>query len=300
MDKPIISVILGSYNQKSILKRVLDSYQRQSLNHPFELIVVDSTSDDGSQELLSRYAAKYILRPIIQENKGKAAARNRGVLEAQSELIIVTDSDMIADKYLIETHVRAHMQSDRLSCFEGRTMNMTQLHWPPEPEFLKPYISRNYRNGAGLGWYYFLTGNISFPKQVFVDAGGFSTEFKQYGWEDLELGYRMRKRRVPLYYLKHAINYHYHVLTQEEEIQRCYFKGESAAIFYTLHPKVKWFLGLNPLSVWFFKRLNKEGRIYRMFQSFMSAKSGRRQRIGFWFLKEYEYMKGLLQATFTD
>ena len=44
-----------------------------------------------------------------------------------------------------------------------------------------------YVDGDRLDWYYFLTGNIWFPVDIFNIESGFSLDFKSYGWEDLDL-----------------------------------------------------------------------------------------------------------------
>ena len=115
---------------------------------------------------------------------------------------MITDSDMIAHPDLVETHLSAHEKSTGPMCYEGVTMNMTHLHWPINDDYLYPYITKEYSDGDALGWYYFLTGNISFPKSVFDAENGFDETFQSYGWEDIELGYRLSKKGVPLRFLK--------------------------------------------------------------------------------------------------
>ncbi|RAP34492.1 hypothetical protein DID77_00945 [Candidatus Marinamargulisbacteria bacterium SCGC AG-439-L15] len=300
MQSVDISIIMGSFNQADILKRVLMGFQDQSFSGTFEVIVVDSSSTDGTHDLFDSFNASFVFRPIIQENNGKAAARNRGVSEARSDYIIITDSDMIPDKHFVQTHYDAHQSSSTPSCFEGVTYNLKTLHWPPKKECIYAYISRDYKDGKSLGWYYFLTGNISFPKSIFDSEGGFSEDFLNYGWEDLELGYRLSKKKVPLYYLKSAINYHYHVITEDEEIQRNVAKGASAAILIRKHPALKTFCGLNPLSTFLHPRLKKNGRIYSWIEKkCYRSKGKRRHAFGFWFLKEYHYLEGLLGSLST-
>ena len=97
MSGPVISVVMGSFNQQPILKKVLDGYNEQQTSLPFEVIVVDSSSTDGTSALFESFQANFQFTPIVQENKGKAAARNRGVRDAKSEIIVITDSDMIPD-----------------------------------------------------------------------------------------------------------------------------------------------------------------------------------------------------------
>ncbi|RAP32852.1 hypothetical protein DID75_03795 [Candidatus Marinamargulisbacteria bacterium SCGC AG-410-N11] len=296
MTKPLISVVIGCFNQEHVIKRVLDSFNNQTLPlDQFELIVVDSMSTDSTLSILESFKANYLFRYIQQENLGKAMARNRGVNEALADLILITDADMIADRYLLQAHIDAHEESGKNSCFEGVTYNMTELHWPPEQQKLYSYIRPNYSHKKSLGWFYFLTGNISFPKSVFLAENGFNSEFKSYGWEDLELGYRLSKKRVPLYYNKLAINYHYHVVSKDEEIERNIKKGESARIFLKLHPELTMFLGLNPLSKFIFPLIKKESWFYKLFSCFFKSNIFILKSFGFWFLKEWHYMQGILK-----
>jgi len=294
--KPLISVVIGTYNQRDVLEKVMNSFNEQNLDpSTYELIIVDSSSTDGTDELLNSFKAKCLYTPIIQENQGKTGARNKGVEEAKSDTIMITDADMIAHPDLLKTHVEAHKQAKVPTCFEGITYNLHKLEWPTQKSNLYPYITRPPKNKSKLGWWYFLTGNISFSKELFYEAGGFDTEFKGYGWEDLELGYRLSKKKIPLIFLKDAINYHYHVITQEEEIERNIKKGESAKILLKIHPELKMFLGLNPLSVWVYNRTKKEGRMYRFIKNKCYTSSNRFiQNFGFWFLKEYNYLQGIL------
>lgn len=290
-----ISVVMGSYNQCETLNKVLCAYLEQDGDATFEVIVVDSSSTDGTGEMMNAFDANFTFRPIVQENNGKAAARNRGVAEASADLIIITDSDMIPDRGFIQAHVDAHRSSKKPSCFEGITYNMIEEKWPCSDDNLSPYIRESLNPNQRLGFHYFLTGNISFPKAVFDAFNGFDESFKSYGWEDLELGYRMSLKKVPLRYLPTAKNYHYHVITKEEEIERCIAKGESAKRFLAKHPQLKWFLGLNPVSVFLFKRMDWEGTVVRYFRGLFAKPEGTRSHaVGFWFLKEHYYLRGLI------
>lgn len=296
--KPLISVVMGAYNNREVLKRVLDGFNEQTTRYDFEVIVVDSSSTDGTDKFLNEYPARFSLIPIIQENQGKAAARNRGVSEAAADYVIITDADMIPDSGFIQAHCDAHLNSLEPSCFEGLAWNMAHLHWPPRQAELKAQVGTNPPHMARLGWYYFLTGNISFPKSLFDSEQGFSESFKNYGWEDLELGYRLlEKRKIPLLYLKTAINYHYHVISKEEEVDRCFLKGESADILIQKHPELKLFLGINPLSKWVYPKIDKSGRFYtKMRHDWLISGYALQEAFAFWFLKEYEYLSGLFKA----
>lgn len=244
-----ISVVIGTYNQKDTLKLVLESLFKQSLSpQEYEIIVIDSSSNDGTDAMLEHLEPTCHLNYIRQENRGKSAARNRGIREARSEIILLTDADMVADQKLLEEHLKAH-QLKKSAAFEGLTIN-------PDG---KPYIKEKLRPGKKLKWVYFLTGNLSIPKRYLWEAGMFDENFQGYGWEDLELGYRLNRMRVPLYYLPSAVNHHKHSLSSLDMLQRKYNMGKSAAYFYEKHPnfEIKLFLGLNPIAMGIFHFLKQ-------------------------------------------
>jgi glycosyltransferase involved in cell wall biosynthesis len=296
MTPPKISVVIGCYNQKPVLERVLPQYAQQVLStDAFEVIIVDSSSTDGTTEFLANYSAPFQFRHLLRPNRGKAAARNIGVSEARGEWIIISDADMIPEPQFVQAHLEAHLQSSRPTCFEGLAWNMDRLEWPIQKAQLTPQVGTHPRHLAKLGWYYFLTGNISFPKSLFMAFNGFDETFTGYGWEDLELGYRLTQSNVPFLYLRTAVNYHYHLILPKEDIPRCYDKGKSAKIMLKKHPELKLFLGLNPLSVFLFPKISETGALYRWAQKTCAARDkGLLFKWSLWFLKEYHYLKGIL------
>jgi glycosyltransferase involved in cell wall biosynthesis len=89
MEK-FISVIIPTYNRKYRLKNAIESVLAQTYPH-FELIVVDDGSEDNTAEMVTGFDAGIVY--IKQANRGPAAARNRGILAAQHNLIAFLDSD---------------------------------------------------------------------------------------------------------------------------------------------------------------------------------------------------------------
>ena len=85
-----VSVIIPTYNRKHALKRAIKSVYMQSLP-PFEIIVVDDGSNDGTKEWVRQ---KYPnVKYIYQENSGVSSARNKGIKIARGDWIALLDSD---------------------------------------------------------------------------------------------------------------------------------------------------------------------------------------------------------------
>lgn len=93
-----ISVVVPVYNTAAYLRACLDSILAQS-HPPFELILVDDGSTDGSAEICDAYARQHpaCIRVIHQENRGLSAARNRGLELCTGDYLSFIDSDDYID-----------------------------------------------------------------------------------------------------------------------------------------------------------------------------------------------------------
>lgn len=89
---PAISVIIPVYNRAETIEYCLTSVLRQSISN-FEVIVVDDGSTDNTVEIVKNISDSRVRCITLERNFGAQAARNRGILEAQSEWISFLDSD---------------------------------------------------------------------------------------------------------------------------------------------------------------------------------------------------------------
>jgi glycosyltransferase involved in cell wall biosynthesis len=100
-----ISVIIPVYNDEAYLTQTIESLLRQSYQN-YELIFVDDGSTDGSGKLLDKYADKYKVSVIHQENRGVSAARNVGIQNSTGTYIAFVDGDDEVDSdYLMALYL---------------------------------------------------------------------------------------------------------------------------------------------------------------------------------------------------
>jgi len=91
---PDISVVIPVYNRKERLLVVLKSLLHQDFSGSYEVLVIDDGSSDGSSDDIESIDNK--IRVIKQINRGAAAARHCGALNARGDIIVYHDSDDIA------------------------------------------------------------------------------------------------------------------------------------------------------------------------------------------------------------
>jgi len=90
--RPLVSVVIPTYNRKAMLTRAVNSVLGQTYSR-LELIVVDDGSTDGTEEHLEGFRTDCRFNYYYQENRGQSVARNFGISQAKGEIIAFLDSD---------------------------------------------------------------------------------------------------------------------------------------------------------------------------------------------------------------
>jgi glycosyltransferase involved in cell wall biosynthesis len=222
MSDTTISIVVLTYNWPAALSLVLESLRRQS-RMPDEIIVADDGSSDDTAALVAKLAPAFSipLRHIWQEDLGfrAARARNRGILAAKGDYVILVDGDMVLHPDFIADHMRFaqpgfYLQGGRL-CVTAR--ETSRLLAGGNPRY-HPLVDGDFRRSSGSRRLYALrhpwlaafkararrggrimSCNMSFWKEDLLAVNGFDERMEGYGSEDIELAVRLenlgRQRR---------------------------------------------------------------------------------------------------------
>jgi len=245
------SVVIPTYDRLPILKKCLKALETQlipagSTISGYEIVLVDDGSTDGTLEWLESAAADFPhVKSYLQNHQGPAAARNLGVKKATGDTIIFIDSDLVVTDNFLVAHAEALTSADkgdRIFTY-GRVINTCNFDAPTS----EPYKLTDFSAA------YFATGNVAIARHWLDKAGLFDTRFQLYGWEDLELGVRLKQLGLKLIKCPDAVGYHWHppfALAQipnliDKEIQR----GRMGVLFYQKHPTwdVRMMIQMTPL-----------------------------------------------------
>lgn len=289
------SVIIPTYNRSIILRKVIAALASQTSDaNLFEVVVVDDASTDDTLTMLNELEVPFAMQVIpLDTQHGPASARNAGLHAARSELIIFLDSDLVPSPQLVQAHINAHQNQEK-RIGHGSVIHTTNLDNPTAAEMKLTDISRAF----------FATGNASIRRQHLFDAGLFDEDFREYGWEDLELGRRLRKLSLEAAPVPEAKGYHYKAALQLSQLpallERERQRARTALIYYRKHPEtsVRFSIMLSPI-VFYLDRLctlsdwpNKKRTMAKLQRL---EKAGHHMRLRFWvrLMTQHAYVEEL-------
>jgi glycosyltransferase involved in cell wall biosynthesis len=222
MSRARISVIIPTYNRSQILKKTIEAYTHQTQQERIaEILVVDDGSTDATAEVVAECAKStpVLVRHLWQENQCLAAARNHGIREAQGEIVLLGDDDIIPTPDMVEQHLSWHEKYP-----EPRIAIVGDVPWSPEvnPTPLMRWWGLNglHFNVKEMYWPAGLYCNTSVKLAFLKENGIFDERFRWYGYEDVELSYRLTKKGFRMLVNPHCVGYHHKRVTFNDMCRR--------------------------------------------------------------------------------
>ncbi|MCX8174942.1 MAG: glycosyltransferase family 2 protein [Candidatus Micrarchaeota archaeon] len=188
---PSVSIVIPSYNSKATIFRCIDACKKMEYPSPFEIIVVEDGSTDGSYELLKKEKGIRLLKN--PRNMGKSCALNCGIAAAKGEVIGCVDSDTYPEKDTLLKAMKHFYEKENVGAvvvFICVNEPKTILQRIQEIEY---WVSFGFffRVIAHIDGIYVTPGPTAFyRKSVLEKLGGFDEKNLS---EDLEIALRMQK-----------------------------------------------------------------------------------------------------------
>jgi len=231
-----VTIVIATHNRRDILERSLECLFRQDYpKDQYEIIVVDDGSSDGTKEMIEEKSPSCGLKYLKhKKRRGQSKAKNLGISHAQGEVIIFIDDDVFCPPQFIRQHMKYHKKYDNV-IVDGPAINTDRtdnLFGDKKKRFLA------FLDFFGAS---FITSNTSCRKDSLIKAGGFDEEFgKKFGWQDRELGFRLRKMGVKRKKNRRAYVFHFKQKGSLDDFAELFKKekerGMNAVIFYRKHP----------------------------------------------------------------
>lgn len=218
-ESGLLSVVIPSHNKLPLLQQTLAALETQTLPVARrEIVVVDDASSDGTGEWLAGHAAdatRGVRVVTAPRNLGRAGARNLGAEAARGAWLLFLDDDIVAPPELLAAHYRILVANPGWGVI-GRVVTAPGLVDAPHFHYID---SRGIAKVTGdvVPARYFVTQNAAVPRAAFLRVGGFDRGFSSYGFEDMEVAFRLEEQAgVRFRPLRAPVPHHVHHHTLEQ------------------------------------------------------------------------------------
>ena len=228
-----VSVVIPTYNRLDRLKRVLAALEQQLFPlEQVEVVVVSDGSTDGTNEYLRTIETVLNVVPVLQSNRGVAAARNQGVARASGETVLFLDDDVMPTPLLVREHMRIHGEQSAVVVL-GPMLSPPDFKLSPWVRWEQAMLDKQYSAMTEARWRptprQFYTGNASLARRYVIEAGGFDESFRRA--EDVELAYRLAPLGLQFVFNADAIGYHYAERSFRSWMDTPYLYGRYDVVF---------------------------------------------------------------------
>ena len=182
VDKPLLSVVITTYNRAHLLGRAIQSVLNQRFS-AFELLIVDDHATDNTAQIVAQWDDPRIRYLRLAENRGASAARNCGIRAAKAEFItFLDDDDEFLPDALLELYQALSSAPDTVGYIIGGIIRMIdtpqgevmvhtyQPHIPPAPNREAAYLQFLHKAPFGTGY------GATFRRRVFDVVGLFDEQ----------------------------------------------------------------------------------------------------------------------------
>lgn len=200
-EKPLVSICCITYNHAKYIRDALDGFMMQETDFPFEVLIHDDASTDGTADIIREYEKKYpgIIKPIYQtENqysKGVKISTTYNYPRAQGKYIALCEGDDFwTDKRKLQIQADFMEQNhDFVLCCHGRNfLDYYKKRYYPGPYINVPEDGIECAHEMALGKIVLPTQTMFFRKDVLLKIiTNLMRDIKDAPMGDLQLAFNL-------------------------------------------------------------------------------------------------------------
>lgn len=239
--KDLVSIIMTTCNRKEFSQRAIEAVLKNTQYQPYQFILVDNGSLDGTREIIEEMASLYpeILFLFSSKNLGRGRGANYGLRLAEGEYLIILDDDLIVPLGWMEkmtTALKAVPQVGWLSTNLKGEENDPEEILESDPRYMKQYDGIRIETPPGVGGWC-----MAMPRSVYERLGGLQ-EDRFYGGIDKEYYQQAISEGLLVGYVQDVVAHHYGGTKKEMQLYPQYREYKIQ-----VHHQ-RWFQGKNTLA----------------------------------------------------
>jgi len=256
----MISIIICTYNREKYIYNILQSLAQNDLSTDlYEILLINNNCTDRTEEKCKLFQQDHphvAFRYFVELQQGLSYARNRGITEANGDILIYVDDDALVNKKYIRTYYELFLKEKNVFAAGGPIIPKYETEPPKWMSFFTKELLTGYLyQGNKIGKFkrrYPGGGNAAYRKIVFEKTGYFNVDLGRKGGnlvgaEEKDIFDKMSAMGMEFYYHPKAILYH---IIPKEKLTNDYFNrltlsiGQSERIRTLSISKTKYFMRL--------------------------------------------------------
>lgn len=245
-----LSIVMPCYNCISTVEESLRSVYDQNFSYPFEVVMVDDGSTDGTGEFIKKLSNKYQNIKLIFHgtNKGGGAARNTGIKAAQGKLIFILDSDDILPPNMLPkmiNHLETHNCDGVIfaeTCYFYGKINYARKKITNYNLDCKQPITLSDLFDQKKG--HLTAANFLFTKESFLKTSGYP---ENHGFDTQCFGIRYLSKNLKVLACPNSFYYH-RKANKKSYFERIYENGELSKNFYLIFEDIIYLFSSNTIK----------------------------------------------------
>ena len=198
-----VSFVIPVHNGERWIRDVLTSVFAQADGRPFQVLVVDDGSTDGSARILEEYASEGRLELVQGQQRGAAAAANLGISKASHPIVCQVDQDVILQRRWMAS-LLAELEGEGVAAAQGYYItDPTDSLWA---RVMGRDLEFRYSQIRGRHMDHVCTGNTAYRADLLREVGLFDESFG-YGYDN-DMSYRLGEAGYRLAFCRKARSIH--------------------------------------------------------------------------------------------
>ncbi len=231
-SRPMTSIVIPVFNQVNYTMQCVDRIRSSTIS-PYELIIINNGSTDGTKEYLDSLQSTGIKIQHLPENTGFVNACNQGAKLASGEYLVFLNNDTLPEDGWLEALISAAEKIPNVGAVGAKLLypdgvlqeagslvfsDSTPWNYGKRDDPEKPQY--NYIREAP----YCSAACLLIRRKLFEQIGGFDKRYSPAYWEDVDLAFEVRKRGLKVIYQPAARIIHFEGVTGGTDVNSGYKK----------------------------------------------------------------------------